>query len=431
MQFTPKQIAILAGALLTVGILVFLFFANLRSGSAPSEVTFTVWGVFDDLRTFEKVIQDYRGVRPNVQVKYVELDETNYEEKLLDALAAGEGPDVFVMKNRWLLKHKDKLTPVLSPQFGLVRLRELFPQAVEQDFVSEGQIYALPLWFDTLALFYNRNLLDQAGVVEPPRTWNAFQVAVPQLRVLGTSGEFVRAGAAIGATERTVSRGVDLLQLLMLQNGTVMFDRSRNAADFISGGERGGNPGLAAFNFYLQFANALSSAYTWNDAQPSSLEHFGNGKVAMVFGYHRDYEALKRRAPFLDVAAAAMPQPEGAEFRIDYPEYWGLAVSKQSKAAGWAWDFAIFATTNASASKKYLEAGGHLPALRSLIAEKLDDPETGVFVRQALTARSWPEPDEKKVHELFNRAIASVLTGKADSRSALLEVQSEVNEIIE
>ena len=44
----------------------------------------------------------------------------SYENDLRDALAAGNGPDVFLIHNSWLTKHQDKLSPapdsVLTPK---------------------------------------------------------------------------------------------------------------------------------------------------------------------------------------------------------------------------------------------------------------------------------------------------------------------------
>jgi len=42
------------------------------------------------------------------------------------------------------------------------------------DFLYQGQPYASPLSINTLALFYNRDLLNEAGIVLPPVTWEEF-----------------------------------------------------------------------------------------------------------------------------------------------------------------------------------------------------------------------------------------------------------------
>ncbi|MBI4087694.1 MAG: extracellular solute-binding protein [Candidatus Liptonbacteria bacterium] len=439
MKLSQKQIFILAG-IAVVFILIFVVVGlNVRRDSGVREqVSLNFWGT-ESSAAIEKVIQSYKAFRPNVQVTYKEIDPAKYDGVLVDALAEGAGPDVLYVRNRALPKHMNKLYPILPAQLGLAGFRNFFPAVAEQDFVSASgspatgeakQIFALPLYVDTMATIYNKDLFNQAAIVFPPKTWDEFLSIVPRLKTLNESGQIVRAAAAIGGSEQSVDAGVDLLVLLMLQNGTQMTTNNFSSATFASARDDNKNPGLAAFNFYLQFANAGSPRYTWNDAQQNSIDSFANGKTAIVFNYKSAIDKIGGKSPFLNVAVAPMLQPTGSETGVNYPRYWGLAVSKQSKSIGWAWDFALFATTNPDASKLYLDATGHPPALRSLIAQKLDDPDMGVFVRQALTAQSWHEADDEIIDRIINDAITRVLSGKADSEHALRQAQDQASQLM-
>lgn len=428
MKFTQRQLLIVLGGVVVVGVLIFVVGANLRSSSRPPEIALTVWGIFDEGDKFEQVTSYYERLRPNVKVDYRRVDRSSYERVLLDALATGEGPDVFMIHNRALPKEKNKLVPAPSTQLGLARFRELFPTVAEQDFVSGGEVYALPLFMDALTLLYNKNMFDQAGIVRPPANWNEFQEVIPHLRTSNQAGQILRAASAIGGTTRTVHAGTDLLELLMMQNGTPMTDEGFTRALFSSGGS--GKPGLRALNFYLQFANTASPYYTWNESQPQSLEAFAGEKVATIFGYQRDLLALKKKSPFLSVGASLMPQPSGSSRRIDYADYWGFAVSKQAQFPMWAWDFVITVAGTPDGANVYTGLEGRLPALRSLIAEKFEDPDVGAFAREALTARSWYQADAKRIEEIFNTALASVLSGQIDSSRALRQAEEQVSQLM-
>ena len=52
-----------------------------------------------------------------------------------------------------------------------LKIRDIFPDVVYSDVVKDNLIYGLPLSIDTLALFYNREHLNSAGIVAPPTTW--------------------------------------------------------------------------------------------------------------------------------------------------------------------------------------------------------------------------------------------------------------------
>ena len=427
MQFSKKQILILGGGGALALILIIFIFSNLRPSPTSQEVTLTAWG-FEDRNVFEPILQGYKTLRPNVTISYEKIEEVSYEDTLLNALAAGQGPDVFMIRNRALPREKNKLTPVLPQTFTLLNLQEQFPQAVEQDFVSEGEVYALPLFLDSLALIYNKSMFDQAGIVAPPKTWDEFQKIIPSLRVLSPTGQVLKAGAAFGGSEKTVKNGVDIVNLLMLQNGVQMTDEGLTTAQFDSPEGRGA--GVSAFNFYLQFANAGSAYYTWNESQPNSLESFASGKTAMILGYQKNLREMRDKNPFLKAGVATVPQPPGSETAVSYADYIGLAVSKQSRASSWGWDFIIYATTNIDIQRVYLQTTGHPPALRSLITEALSKPEFGVFAKQALTARSWYQADDQKIKEIWNGAITSVLTGQAASDKALRQAEEQVSQLM-
>ena len=196
------------------------------------------------------------------------------------------------------------------------------------------------------------------------------------------------------------------------------------------GAEGRGGAGFRALSFYLQFANAASKYYTWNDDYQSDLDSFAQGKTAMVFGYHRDWVSLKKKSPFLNMGLARMPQPEGREKDIDYPDYLGLTVSRKSKFPNWAWDFVVYATTNKEAQETYYSRVKQPPALRVMISELENDPEMGVFARQALTARSWVRVDGEAVNQIFGEAIASVLSGQISPDKALVQSQEKVSQVL-
>ncbi|MEK9180296.1 MAG: extracellular solute-binding protein [Patescibacteria group bacterium] len=427
-SLSQKQLIIVITGVVLVAVGAALVVLNVRGGGggggAPS-VTLSVWGT-DPLDPWSALIDSYRAYRPNASVNYRQVNPANYKDALLNALAAGEGPDVFFIGNHDLLSEINKIIPANPRQIDLLRLRELYPAAVEQDFYYRGQIYALPLYMDTMVMLYNRDLLDQAGVAVPPKDWDEFLRVVPQLRRLGVAGAIERAAAAIGGSERSVDSGVDLLNLLMLQNGTTMTNEDMNGAAFASGPS--GLAGYRAFDFYVQFANSSSPYFTWNDSQTNSLEAFARGKVAIIFNYLSSLPTIKNISPFLRIGTSPMLQPKGAEVEISYARYEGLAVSRQSKSSNWAWDFVVYASTNGNAAKAYAASTGRLPALRALIAEKLNDVNLSVFARQILTARSWLYP-AGNVNDILSRAIQSVLTGQSNTNQALKQAEGQVSQL--
>ena len=69
------------------------------------------------------------------------------------------------------------------------------------------------------------------------------------------------------------------------------------------------------------------------------------------------------------------------------------------------------------------------PALRYLIQKYLNDPDFGVFSRQALTARSWRRPDNTAVRKIFSEMIEAALSGRISSTAAIDEAENRINNL--
>lgn len=427
MKLSRRQIFLIGGIGLGVLIFVLIIIFNLRSNDpATQKVTVKVWG-FEDPGNLSKVFAEYKKISPNVTVDYKKVSQENYEKTLLESLALQKGPDVFVIDNNSLLKQKEYLVAADPKIFNLQKLKTLFPQVVEQDFTSGGKIYALPYSIDTLALLYNRDFFDEAGIVDPPLTWEDFQAYVLVLRRLNDFGAVVRAGAAIGGNAKTISQASDILNWLIMQNKGIVYEAENLGVD-LDFGSRGA--AYKALAFYLQFSSPNSNYYSWTGNQGDSFKSFSNRKTAMIFAYKKDLEAIKKTNSFLDFGIARAPQINTEEDIISYPDYIGYAVSRQSRVQAWAWDFIINTATNISAQREFLKASKNPPALRFLIGEMVNNPEMGVFARQALTARSWPQVDGEKVREIFEEVIYNSIYEGADYSIVLKQAKDEIENLL-
>ncbi len=419
-QLSQKQLIFLgAGAVLALGV-IYLLFTGTRSSVAPPAVALTVWGT-EPAEAVNPVISAYRQIRENVTVTYVPKDPARYSAEVLNALASGRGPDIYLIDNRSLGMELNRLSPADPAQYTPAQVASAFPDVVSRDFVWGGKVYALPLYLDTIALFYNKDSLNQAALVAPPATWTDVQNFVPYLKKADANGQILAPAAALGGSAPGVTRAPDLLAALMLQNGSPLSDAAGNAS-FMD------EKALQALNFYLQFANPQSPSYTWSDALGRDLDLFAAGKLGLAFGYQSDAAALRARSPFLNFGVAPLPQTGGQT--LSYPYYQGWAVAKQSQVPGWAWDFILYFTTYPDNAKMYLGAAKRPPALRTLIAADVNDAQLGVFARQALTARSWFEGDPAATEGILNGVIRDVLSGQSDSRAALQKAQDQVNAIL-
>ena len=106
-----KQTAIVVGVATVLLVVVGLITTNLRSSNKPKPITLTIWGVTDMPKAFNDNAGGYTALHPNVTLKYQKMDAARYHADVLNALAAGQGPDILMIDNHGLPRDKDKLAP--------------------------------------------------------------------------------------------------------------------------------------------------------------------------------------------------------------------------------------------------------------------------------------------------------------------------------
>jgi ABC-type glycerol-3-phosphate transport system substrate-binding protein len=254
-----------------------------------------------------------------------------------------------------------------------------------------------------LALYYNRDLLNSAGIAKIPSTWSDFQKAVIRLTKFDAEGSIIQSGAALG-TSNNVERPFDILSVLMLQNGVQMADENGwarfNEGDSLRLTEE-------ALTFYTDFANPVKEVYCWDKEMPNALNAFAQGKTAFFIGYSYHLPLIRARAPKLNFSISQLPQVGGGQ-EINYANYWVEVVSKKSENVDFSWDFVQFAS-DVSEVQHYLSAAKRPTALRGLIEQQLQDLDLGIFASQVLTAKNWYRGnDANKAEEAFNDLIDSV-----------------------
>ena len=160
MRFTKRQIIFVTASLAAILLIIFFVVLSLPSGGLTTS-TIPVYGV-DNEKSLEPLFAAFSArYDGKAKINYIRFDEATYEDDLLRVFSGNNPPDVFYFHNRWLLKHNDKVAPISGlVQVSPLQLDAIYPKAVLQDFVLGNNVYALPLYMDTLAIFYNKDMLN-------------------------------------------------------------------------------------------------------------------------------------------------------------------------------------------------------------------------------------------------------------------------------
>ena len=159
-------------------------------------VTLTVYSGFTEreLGIWNSVLKGFSAQHPNVKIKSVGSVDNN---KIVASIRAGNPPDValsfetdktgaFCSSGGWI-----DLTPYI--QRDKLDIGQ-FPKAVQNYTQFQGKRCALPDLADVYGLYYNKQMLQKAGITSPPKTFSELAADAKKLTVKGSNGSIKVAG---------------------------------------------------------------------------------------------------------------------------------------------------------------------------------------------------------------------------------------------
>ncbi len=410
------------GAIALAALLVIIGVIPGLKEARPKSFTLTVWSPEDPAQLWEDISAEYRQKQaPTATFEYEKRDPKTYEAELLNALAAGEGPDIFFLRHTWLDAYRDKTTPLEDSRLGYRRedLRGTFADGVVEEIVGErGELLGMPLAFDTVALFYNRDYFNAANIPMPARRWEELVTQAPKLTRLLPVGTIQRSGAALG-TANNIERAPEILTALILQSGGMLLNaRQRTAA-------LAGPATESALAFYTSFSNPTKRSYSWSGLMKNSLEAFARGEAAMAFGYSSDVRTVNAINPHLNFATAPLPQIAGEDAQVNVGRFDLLVVSRLSEHPDEAWAFLRW-FGEGEINKRYLDTLGLPPARRDLVLSRPPREYLVPFYDQVLSARTIPVAGGRVIAESIHAMIDAVATGRFSIQDAISRANNEI-----
>ncbi|MFE9687003.1 extracellular solute-binding protein [Streptomyces sp. NPDC002701] len=144
------------------------------SGEADGPVTLTWWdtsNATNEAPTYKALVKDFEKANPDIKVKYVNVPFDQAQNKFDTAAGSKGAPDILRSEVGWTpaFAKKGFFLPLDGTE-ALAEQDKFQPSLIEQA-TYEGKTYGVPLVTDTLALVYNKELFEKAGLDGAPTTW--------------------------------------------------------------------------------------------------------------------------------------------------------------------------------------------------------------------------------------------------------------------
>ncbi len=406
-----------------IALLVFSGLIKVGDNSKEASGKVTVWGTIP-FATIQPYIDQSRT--KNIDIMYKKQDPLTYESDLINAFAAGVGPDLFIMPHEDILRHVDKIFEISYASFPKDQYLNTYINESEL-FTTKNGILAIPMSVDPMVMYYNKQLISSAFLIDVPQYWEDTIPFVSEITIADANGSITRSGAALGSYDNILNAKA-ILSTLFLQNGNTIVGTNKTTtkkrAEFAVT-EQSFAKAEQALNFFTSFSRIGNQNYSWNEALDFSRESFIAGDLALYFGKMSEVEYIAQKNPNLNFDVALMPQISETSIKSTFGSMTGIAIAKQSKNVA-----AAMAIASKLAGKEVSEKLTRdllvAPARKDLLRNKPDDALLTMFFNSAIIADGWIDPDSEATEILFKNLIRSVNTGSLNTTDALRRANADL-----
>ena len=320
------------------------------------------WGSPVFMAAIQDNVTEFNRTHPDIHVTFQQLSWADYMQKILSAVQAGNPPDI---------SGGDSGIPFnMAAQDQALDLSDLY-----EKWQADGTLNDMPNWayekwnfngmhpgvtwqFDSRAIFYRKDLFEQAGI-PVPTTWDEWLAAAQELH----NPEAGIAGIAIPGKQGSYDTD-QFYMTLVFQAGGGLADEQGNLT--IDTPEH-----LAALNFEKQLVDCCTARGTASWSFTEVLRSYEQGKAAMAFGGGWFIADMQKNAPDIFEKTGVLPVlvgpggPEAAHI-VSFANPW--MIYKQTEHPEEAKVFLEWMMQPENLRKLYeAEPGAKWPVYKSLL----------------------------------------------------------------
>lgn len=386
------------------------------NGTEGAVEELSVWIMGDGNEQAQNIFDAYTD-ETGIDINLQSIPWSAAHDRLLTAVASGEGPDVIQMGSTYMAEFSDagaladiteyvEANDALSPDNffeGNINTTEI-----------DGKYYAVPWYTETRALYYRTDLLDEVGYPEGPSTWDELYDSSIELSDRGDNVY----GFDINFQEPTFGF------MFARQNGSELITEDKQAVlnepEFVE-----------AIDYLKQFVE--------NDASPSenlglelSQTFGGEGVVPMFISGPWSMTNIENETTDIDGKWSIRTLPEGPVNNMSNTGGANLAVWSSSNHVEEAVDL-IEHMTSTESLLMYYENTSSLPArIETWEEEPFQGELISVFGEQLENSEHMPVIEEwDAIAQSYLSTFESIMIGGADTQEALDNLNSEVQSMLD
>ncbi len=301
-----------------------------------------------------------------VELRWVDVPWSAMENKILTSISAKTAPDVvnlnpkfasvLATRNAWL-----NLDEVVTPEIQAAYLPKIWDAStieVCQENQCSDRTFGIPWYLTTTITIYNKNLLNTAGIKQPPQTYQELATAAKTIKEkTGKYAFFISfvPNDSGDVLESLVKMGVDLVD----ESDKAAFDSPE---------------GKAAFQYWVDlYQQELLPPEALTQGHRYGIELYQMGELALLSSGAEFIDSINNNAPTIAGVSDVAPQISGATGEKSVAVM-NLVIPRDSDKPQQALDYALY-VTNTKNQLAFAEASTVLPSTVEAVEQYIQNIE--------------------------------------------------------
>ena len=236
--------------------------------NGPVTISYAIWDSGQE-KGLRKVADEFEKKNPNIKINIQVTGWNDYWTMLEAAATGGSLPDTFWMHSNEIYRYgSNKMLLDLNDYIKDSKDVDLknFPEGLNKIYNINEHQYAIPKDYDTIGLWYNKKMFDEAGIPYPDDSWNWDKLKEVAKKLTKADGSQYGVLAPLHNQEGYYN--------FVYQNGGNIINKEKKS-------EYDNPKTVEAMKYYFDLSKEGLSPKIYNDKERA--EALQNGQVAMGF----------------------------------------------------------------------------------------------------------------------------------------------------
>ncbi|MFC7359103.1 sugar ABC transporter substrate-binding protein [Nocardioides astragali] len=377
--------------------------------------TIEVWAMGTEGDELQEFSADFVKDNPDAEVKVTAIPWDAAHNKIANAIASGETPDVSLIGTTWMGEFAEAGGLMPTPE-GLVDEADFFPGAWGSTEVG-GTSYGVPWYVETRVLYYRKDMAEKAGWSKAPETWEELHQFATDMKEKG--------GADYGLSLQPGQTGSWQSVLPFAWSNGASITNEEGTEYTID------SPEMAeALDYYTSYFDEGLSPSRLLD--PGELESgFADGTYAAFISGPWHTGLVEEAGLSTDEYAVAPLPGKDSGPGTSFVGGGDLAVFSDSDNTDAAWKYVQW-LSEAETQQRFYDVVGDLPAVKAAweTGELAEDPQLQVFGTQLETTEAPPAvPTWEQVAATIDTLVEQASKGDAEPEDVVKEMQTKASSI--